>query len=412
MNYPVKFFKSAYPSAPVLSGTAGALIALLDACLIDGWGTTSISSLTRSGTVATATATGHPFVEDQILTLAGVNESGWNGEIKAINVTANTFQFTVSSGLTTPATGTITAKVAPVGNWSKAYSGTNLAVYRSSDTNGVTRHYLRVDDSNAKFAYVVAYEEMTGISTGTNPYPTAAQLTNGVVWAKSSTADSTARPWIFAADGRSVELFTAWMAGSALYARHPFGEILPLKAGDLYHSILGGASLNSLSTDPSFSSETTVLYPLSCGLREFSGSTNNLAPIYAARSHDQTTLSYGYNFGRVSSYWYASAVTLRPVAPGRGNSLILRLPAFPDPVSGGAITARVAISRSSLVRGYAPGIHDPCHHLAFTAADVVVGSGELGGRALVPIPVAAYDHHAGVWGDTGQFLVDRDGPWR
>ena len=38
MTTSVKYFHSELPGAPVLSGTAGSRIAVLDACLVNGWG--------------------------------------------------------------------------------------------------------------------------------------------------------------------------------------------------------------------------------------------------------------------------------------------------------------------------------------------------------------------------------------
>ena len=49
-----QIYKSGDPGAPSLSGTVGSLVALLDACLVNGY-TASITSITRSGSVATVT---------------------------------------------------------------------------------------------------------------------------------------------------------------------------------------------------------------------------------------------------------------------------------------------------------------------------------------------------------------------
>lgn len=49
MSTAVKFFHSEMPSAPVLSGTAGSLLAILDACLVNGWGLMTATSVVVSG---------------------------------------------------------------------------------------------------------------------------------------------------------------------------------------------------------------------------------------------------------------------------------------------------------------------------------------------------------------------------
>lgn len=72
-----------------------------------------VASLTRTSTTATATTTGqHGYASNDYVTLAGASPTGYNGKVK-ISVTSETaFTFAVSSGLSTPATGAITATYA------------------------------------------------------------------------------------------------------------------------------------------------------------------------------------------------------------------------------------------------------------------------------------------------------------
>jgi len=51
----VVYFDSTMTGAPALSGTAGTLIGLLDACLQDGFGGVTLDSLVVASNVATAT---------------------------------------------------------------------------------------------------------------------------------------------------------------------------------------------------------------------------------------------------------------------------------------------------------------------------------------------------------------------
>ena len=71
----------------------------------------TIQSLTRSGTTATATtSSAHGYATGDEVTVAGATPSGYNGTV-TITVTGSTaFTYTVASGLTTPATGTITSQ--------------------------------------------------------------------------------------------------------------------------------------------------------------------------------------------------------------------------------------------------------------------------------------------------------------
>jgi uncharacterized phage protein gp47/JayE len=68
------------------------------------------SSLTRSGTTATFVASSdHNAASGMTLTIAGANETEYNGSFEIIVTDSDTFTYTVSGSPSTPATGTITA---------------------------------------------------------------------------------------------------------------------------------------------------------------------------------------------------------------------------------------------------------------------------------------------------------------
>lgn len=67
----------------------------------------TLTSITRSGTTATATKAGHGFTNGQSVTISGAAPTDYNGTFVISNVTANTFDFTVTGAPATPATGTI-----------------------------------------------------------------------------------------------------------------------------------------------------------------------------------------------------------------------------------------------------------------------------------------------------------------
>lgn len=73
--------------------------------------TFTLSSLSQSGGTATATtATAHGYKRNQVVTIAGANQSEYNGSQTILTVpTTTTFTFAVDSGATSPATGTITS---------------------------------------------------------------------------------------------------------------------------------------------------------------------------------------------------------------------------------------------------------------------------------------------------------------
>lgn len=60
LNTDVRYFDSTMSGAPTLQGVAGSAISVLDACLINGFGTVTVNGLVVSNNVATVTvSTGH-----------------------------------------------------------------------------------------------------------------------------------------------------------------------------------------------------------------------------------------------------------------------------------------------------------------------------------------------------------------
>lgn len=70
----------------------------------------TVTSLTSTGTTATVTTSlAHGFTSGDYVTIAGASPSGYVGKVSVTVTGAKTFTYTVSSGLASPATGTITA---------------------------------------------------------------------------------------------------------------------------------------------------------------------------------------------------------------------------------------------------------------------------------------------------------------
>jgi hypothetical protein len=243
----VKYFSSTMSGAPAMSGVAGALIGVLDGCLVDGFGSITLTTLAVASNVATASmSTGHQFtMMDQIgpvIRIAGATPSGLNGDWRITVTNATQFTF-ITTGLSDQtATGTITAKRAPAG-FSKIYSGTNKAVYRSDDVTG-SRFDLRVDDSTTGAATLRGYESMSDVDTGIDPFPTVAQMA-ALYARKSSTTDSVTRPWWLIADSKAFGLS---IASTATYPTGYaptlfFGDVRSAYGGDAYAcAIMASAS--------------------------------------------------------------------------------------------------------------------------------------------------------------------------
>jgi len=252
MTTTVKSFTSSITGAPVLSGTAGALIAVLDACLVDGFGLQAVTSLVVASGTATATLATTPVATaGSVVLISGATPSGLNGEQRVLTTASNTLTFATALADQT-ATGSISVKLAPAG-WEKVYSGTNLAVYRSPNVAG-TRQFLRADDTGTTSATMRAYESMTDVNTGTDNW-----MDN--YWFKSAAATATAVPWQIYADDRTFYLRTEAGNQDAIY---PFGDITPVRANDPFACIGpdGYPVATANSTSNTAASVTANAYPI------------------------------------------------------------------------------------------------------------------------------------------------------
>ena len=256
----VRYFDSTMSGAPSLSGTAGALISVLDACLTNGFGTVTLDSLVVASNVATGTVSaGHGFTMigstvGSVITIAGATPAGLNGTWRIASVADSTHFTFVTSGISDQtATGTITAVRTPLG-FSKVYSGTNKAAYRADDVAS-SRLYLRVADDGtgaATYARIRGYESMSDVDTGAGPFPTDAQQSGGLYWGKSSAASSTARAWRLFGDSQGFYLFVN-QDGAGAWIGAAWIDIPSEKAGDAYRTlIIGGinATIVNMGTLP------------------------------------------------------------------------------------------------------------------------------------------------------------------
>lgn len=387
----VKYFHSAMAGAPTLSGTAGALITVLDACLVNGFGLVAVSSLVVSSGIATATTAGHSAEVGSVVLIAGATPSGLNGEKKVLSVgggsTTLTFDATGISDQT--ATGTISVKLAPAG-WQKAYSGTNLAAYKSLDVAG-TGCYLRVNDTSARYARAIGYEAMTAISTGTGPFPTTAQLSGGVYWDKSGEANSTARGWTVCSDGRIVYIALRPDPESDANAMFVcFGDLASVKSADVWACVINGCTVDLIG-EVSYVFEW---YPTSDG--DSSSST------WLARAH-------GGGVGAIAARKGFAKMYLPSASAQSGNGGMQ----YPNGPDGGLYLTRHNILENTSVclRGISPGLYCspqtlPVNWMAHNAE--FDGAGDLAGRRVRVMPYSG----AGFDGLHAFAFVDSTGPWR
>ena len=312
-----RFNISTDTGAPTLSGTAGDLVTVLDAVLVNGFNSGSCT-ITRSGSTATATRTSHGFRDKAAVQIAGASETEYNGVHRITVLDANTFTFEVSGTPATPATGSITCKQASLG-WTTLYTGTNKRVYQQgAGSNGFV---LRVDDTGTMLGIVRMAESATDVDTLVDPFPTTAQVATYSVIHKSTAASSTTRAWIIQGDEASFNMFV-YSTGSTGYGHFSFGDLFAFDVTDAFATICApawGSGTGNQASGWIGQSHPTANYASTT----FSAATIGASKSFAiARAADQTTKSVGGTcytplpFTASSDWWgkTSSNLPLRTIA--------------------------------------------------------------------------------------------------
>lgn len=394
----VKYFSSLMSGAPALSGTVGSLLAVIRACLKDGFDLKTLSSLTVTGGVATAAFTGtHSAQIDSVVLIAGVTggPAGWagiNGEQKITGkpgAASVTFATNLPDGTYT---GTITMKMAPLG-FAELLSATNVAAFQSTDPAS-TKMILRVDDTGTTIARVVGCETMSDINTYAGLFPTAAQIAGGGYWSKSNSANGTAVQWMLIGDSRAFYLHVCPGYASSSTFTHGytkfFGDAPAQRpGGDAYACALGYSTSSNASAQ-------------SDGQPEYNAATQHAF----ARAHT--------GLGESS---------LHMCLPFTGTLSALSgidglFGPFPNPINGSlALSKRYfAVATNAPPRAIAPGIYSAPHTLAFDSFKFnnrVPGSDDLAGRNLIVVNATNTNTtSAPASGGVGATFFDITGPWR
>lgn len=393
----VKFFHSGMASAPTINGVAGSLVAALDACLVNGWGSKTLTSLIVAGGIATATFTGGagPWEQDAVVEIAGVTGglTALNGEQRVLSATNTTLTFATAASDGTAA-GTITVKLAPAG-WEKRFAATNKGVYRSLD-GASTLCNMRVDDSATLTANIIGYETMSDFDTGTGRFPTIAQSSTGNYVRKSSAASATANSWVIVADARTVYICVATHFNSAAtYYNHNvacFGDLVSDKSPDPFACLYSffGTSLTSRNghmgdTEDNFS-DTSFSYVA----RDFSG-LGSAVSVSKLTNNIRTNARSGHSD-------YGSP--------------------YPNPVNNGLFMSPLGLYQGTTTnyfrRGIAPGIyHVPQYTRAsFTNLNRVPGVGAFSGKRFLVVTSGSVEVPMPNLTAGGIVLFDVSSAWR
>jgi hypothetical protein len=273
------FYQSTDVGAPVLDGMVGTLVALLDACLVNGYGTKAAAG------------------------------------------------------------------------WTKEFSGTNKAAYRMG--SGLTRGYLRIDDTFGGKANAAGFRSMTDVDSGTDRFPT------GTGWRtfhkSNNNADATVRPWQLAADDRTLILrVNAGTVNGNTWSLHYFGEFFSFLPGDTGNVLLIGGQSQVATT---FNENLTVF-----GTTHFSGnaSTSLLTDVAGLQVADLVDLVSGIG-----------TASMRQTAPSPADGGIMLVPVYVRGDGSGATYFH------GMLRGVMFPPHSAGDMLAGTTSELVINGGNL-----------------------------------
>ena len=233
MTTDVKFFSSSMAGAPQISGTKGSLLAVIDACLVTGFGLKSVTSITVTGGVATVVLSSGNFVANQVILVEGATPAGLNGEKRVIALTgASSFTFEATGVADGTATGTITVKVAPLG-WIKEFAGTNAGAYKIDPVlyPDTTAYLVNISDTGNYNARITGYASMSAIDMGTGAVPDASTIPSGLWMFRSDATTTATREWFLVGDGRFVYFGVAHVL-NAPFCWSCFGEFKSVKSAD------------------------------------------------------------------------------------------------------------------------------------------------------------------------------------
>lgn len=292
-------YKSTDASAPVLTGQVGSLTGLLDACLINGYGSKAAAG------------------------------------------------------------------------WTKPFSGTNTAVYLPS-----AGHYLDVNDNGAgaagaQEATVRGYESMTAVATGTNPFPTVAQIAApGLFIRKSAAASALARAWVLFADSTTFHLFVSAGDTTGRYQPFSFGRFYSFKNTDTYRSIIMAHG----------ASGTSILGGLN--LASLVGaSTSSVTGVFLPRGQAGTGTSVQGGLFGVGTSLYGTPMN----GPNLSDNLVYINRLFVTDATGAAG-----------LRGYLRGVYQIVTGLGLNDGDTFTGSGDFAGRTFVVVNRLANGAHCAI----------------
>lgn len=230
----------------------------------------------------------------------------------------------------------------PGAGWTRGFVNATFdkAVFRNNPVAG-TGFYLQVDGlahASAWISTLQGYEAMTSVDAGLFPFNATVQTI-----ATSTTANTTARPWVLIADDKAF-WFTCWTSLTAA----------PTNTISLSPSLFFGDLVKRLPSDA-----------YACGLNTYQFGIITLSDTHVGAG----VFSFDLKLPRKSSGAFGTshvAALIKnggPISAGPGmiNTGIPWVAGDPVLIS----RPYVNDGSSYTIRGYMPGLYVPCHPLAF-----------------------------------------------
>lgn len=348
----VRVYRSSDAGAPVLSGTVGSLIGLLDACLVNGYGAKAAAGWTK------------PYT-------SGANKAAYR----------------------------------------MATGGGRTGFYLSVDDNGPGAGGAR-EAFLTGFQTLTAFNTGTGQFPSSGQLNIGTTPAGAVIARKSSTADATVRQWTIVADESVVYLFLETIDYTAPDARVSccamFGDIFSYAATDNYKCMLigrngvndGGSSyemmnwLNgSISTNTApghfmAAAQTGLSTSLPCGKHTDVAKLGSLAGNKGSGTTRQFNGAHGLGAAQ------ATSVNLQ----------------YPNPTDGGLLMAPLWVNHNYGVRGYMKGAWAVLQSRPVNPGDTFAGTGALAGKTFQAIGVPA-GYFGTDGGDFGILAIEVSDTW-
>lgn len=354
-----QLFRSTDASAPVLTGSVGTLITVLDAVLVNGYG-----SKTAAGWTKPFTATNQAAYRNNVTTGTGfylnVNDTGPGG--------AGAREARMTGFETMSAVGTGTGQFPLIG---QCANGIGSTVVRKSSTA----------DSTARAWYILADETVFTLFIESNDYLSAC----------------------------SVFQF------GDIYSYHTNDAYRCLIVG---RNNENNGTVNMQETFHLYLNNFNMLYHTCTGHFMARLHTGFGSSLLVGKHSDHTRMGMGQSgnpnsgggsgdgqFSGISEY-INNGAALCNMGNNWGNTTSFQ---YPNAVDGGLYMAPVWIHHGGFVRGYMKGIWAPQHHLPMNHLDAFSGTGTLSGKSFLTLNIISVNTSRGF--GTGQVFIETTDTW-